>query len=88
MTLFASVTSERCNEKECYKITKRHYTENMTFDWQKYWNEYIYIEKNTGLVVRYQTTLGGNLTDYKYSFGTITDKTIAEPEVTEIEENE
>lgn len=86
MVLFASITTEKCNEKDCYKITKRYYESDSKYNFK----EYIYIEKKTGLVIRSQTTASREITDYNYSFGSITDKTLQEPDISEytvIDEN-
>lgn len=78
MVLFSSVTTESCNGKDCYKITKRNSLD-------KNFEEYIYIEKETGLAVRIFSSFQNRITDYKYLFGSVTDNTLKEPDISECE---
>ena len=83
MVATSSVKSEVCNEKECYKITRVDFSNRVLN--KEYNKEYIYIEKSTGLVIRYEANWSNSITNYKYSFGTIMDKTLKEPDLSEYE---
>lgn len=83
MVATSLVTTEIYNQKECYKITKIDFSNKvLNKDYNK---EYIYIEKSTGLVIRYEANWSNSITNYKYSFGTIMDKTLKEPDLSEYE---
>ncbi len=69
------ISSERCNGKDCYVI-------------DNYKGVRVWIEKETGLMVRAMNGISHNnnnqefntVTDYTYSFGTVTDSDVSDPE--------
>lgn len=82
------ISSKNCNEKLCYAIE--------TIIPPKY-SDITYIEKDTGLVVRKSGITGtvdsdeittDNVEDYIYSFDTVTDSDIIEPNIDEYEIHE
>ena len=83
MPLFSSITSEKCNGKDCYRIVL--YTFNNS-DGSIY-----YIEKETGLLLRSigVSTMYADvddeqydmITDYQYEFDVVTDEDFIEPDV-------
>lgn len=93
MSMTSFIKTEKCNEKECYKIT------NLQSPTILYAEEdfAIYIDKETGLVERMTNgsikDSNGNVskivTQYKYQFNSVTDKDLIEPDVREytIKEN-
>jgi len=87
MSLVSSVKSEEYNGKECYRISNFYssdilYSENEST---------AYIDKETGLVVKMTngtfTDSNGNstkiVTEYEYSFNTVTDSDLIEPDISQ-----
>lgn len=89
------ITSEKCNGIECYKLQTSDiiyngaYTNAHTID---------YVEKSTGLIIRTindenvilnNDNSSGQVQDYRYEFGTVTDEEFKEPDITEykVQEN-
>ena len=80
-SIFSSITTERCNDKNCYQIL--HFGGAIS-----------YIDKETGLVIR---TIGegtvstdngemvDTITDYQYKFDVVTDDDFIEPDISEYE---
>ena len=69
------ISSEMCNGKDCYVI-------------DNYKGIRVWLEKETGLVIRAMTEISHNdnqefnsVRDYTYSFDTVTDADVSEPEV-------
>ena len=86
--IFSShISSVKCNDKDCYKI-ENFKTSNTVFPEQGFC---VYIDKETGLVVRVEEGTRNNETggfytqvsDYKYEFNTVTDEDFKEPDISE-----
>lgn len=84
VSLISSISSEKCNNKDCYKVTQRFYGTNEC--------EFIYyIDKETGLPVRniFQTYINGfdgdGIIEYQYDIGHVTDEIFEEPDLSEYE---
>ena len=79
MSMDYKITTGDVNGKECYVFSRKYVKPETKID--------IYIEKDTGLVLQsaqIEPTKGDiDLTQYEYSFGTVTDEDIQEPDVTE-----
>lgn len=84
MSIFSSITSEKCNEKDCYKVV---ITEGAIY----------YIDKETGLTLRTigEARAGKNaeelydvITDYQYKFDVVTDDDFIEPDISEYDKVE
>ena len=79
MSMDYKITTGDVNGKECYVFSRKYVKPKTKID--------IYIEKDTGLVLQsaqIEPTKGDiDLTQYEYSFGTVTDEDIQEPDVTE-----
>lgn len=81
------ISSVKCNDKECYKI-ENFRTSDLLFPEQ---GICVYIDKETGLIVRIEEGTRSNengefytqVTDYKYEFNTVTDEDLKEPDVSE-----
>lgn len=91
-SLTANISSEYCNGKECYKISNIKFSTEVTSSDDN--NSIIYIEKSTGLPVRYisgkklenknETNI---IEDYSYEFNTVTDEILKEPNISEYKIN-
>lgn len=84
LPLFSSIQSEKCDEKECYKITVNALGDN--------YDTVFYIEKETGLTIRIlgHTTdtdniKHDNVTNLQYKFDVLTDEHFIEPDLSEYE---
>ena len=86
--IFSShISSVKCNDKDCYKIDN-FITSELAFPEQGF---FVYIDKETGLVVRVEEGTRNNETggfytqvsDYKYEFNTVTDEDLKEPDISE-----
>ena len=79
MSMDYKITTGDVNGRECYVFSRTYAKPETKID--------IYIEKDTGLVLQsaqIEPTKGDiDLTQYEYSFGTVTDEDIQEPDVTE-----
>lgn len=83
LSIFSDITEEYCNGKDCYKITNiPQFMDSKSND------ETVYIEKDTGLIVRIikENNLNSNfdidyVTDFFYEFNTVTDEQIVEPNI-------
>lgn len=82
----SSILNEKCNNKECYRITSKEiFTDEYSVDM------IYYIEKETGLPVRYisETTIndytGDGIIEYQYDIGHVTDEIFEEPDLSEYE---
>ena len=79
MSMDYKITTSDVNGRECYVFSRTYAKPETKID--------IYIEKDTGLVLQsaqIEPTKGDiDLTQYEYSFGTVTDEDIQEPDVTE-----
>jgi len=89
IALTSNISTEKCNGKECYKIDSSALINQSEFTRYK---ETKYFEKETGLPIRFIDTENINLSkdeevgqiyDYKYEFGTVTDEEFNEPDITE-----
>lgn len=77
--LLSNITSEECNEKDCYRIVIGEIV--------------YYIEKETGLTIRCIGGKAGNqdgesykmLSDYQYEFDVVTDEDFIQPDISEYE---
>ena len=71
------ITTDNCNNKECYRIEKSAY------------NSIEYIDKETGLLLRAISNpaknTAGQILDYKYEFNKVTDEDFIEPDLSEYE---
>ena len=86
MPLFSSITSEKCNGKDCYRIVIYSLNTN---------NESIYyIDKETGLTIREIGVSGvidsdgqqyDLVTDFQYKFDVVTEEDFIEPDINEYE---
>ena len=77
MSMYYKITTSDVNGKECYVFSRTYAKTKMD----------IYIEKDTGLVLQ-SAQIGSTegdiaLTQYEYSFGTVTDEDMQEPDATE-----
>lgn len=78
-SLFSNITTEECNEKNCYRIVSSGYV--------------IYIDKETGLTIRVIGNCIINtdgqtfkiISDYQYEFNTVTEDDFIEPDISEYE---
>lgn len=86
--IFSShISSVKCNDKDCYKIDN-FITSKLAFPEQGFC---VYIDKETGLVVRVEEGTRSNETggfytqvsDYKYEFNTVTDEDLKEPDISQ-----
>lgn len=85
-TLLGSITSHiktvSCNGKQCYFITNY-----LTANWLNSNNDGVYIDKETGLMVR--ETISGDtkdtIADFTHEFNTISDDIFVEPDINEYE---
>lgn len=87
MPLFSTISSEKCNGKDCYRIVLYSFGDN---DGTIY-----YIEKETGLLLRsigvgtmYAKADGEQydiITDYQYEFDVVTENDFIEPDISEYE---
>lgn len=87
MPLFSSITSEKCNGKDCYRIVLYSFGDS---DGSIY-----YIEKETGLLLRSigVSTMFADvdserydmITDYQYKFDVVTENDFIEPDINEYE---
>lgn len=95
IALSSNITTEKCNGIECYKIDSSASVNQGEFTRYK---QTKYIDKETGLPVRLIDTENidlstdkevGQIHDYKYEFGTVTDEEFKEPDITEykVQEN-
>ena len=83
LSIFSDITEEYCNGKDCYKITNiPQFMDSKSND------ETVYIEKDTGLIVRIikENNLNSNfdidyVTDFFYEFNTVTDEQMVEPDI-------
>ena len=85
MPIFSTISSEKCNGKDCYRIVIYSFGDN---DGTIY-----YIEKETGLLLRsigvssmYAKVDGENydmITDYQYEFNVVTEEDFIEPDIME-----
>lgn len=81
------ISSVKCNDKDCYKI-ENFKTENIVFPEQGFC---VYIDKETGLIVRVEEGTRDNETggfytqvsDYKYEFNTVTEDDLKEPDISQ-----
>ena len=87
MSMDYKITTSDVNGKDCYVFSRTYAKPGTKID--------IYIEKDTGLVLQSaqigQTEGDIALTQYEYSFGTVTDEDMQEPDVTEftlVEDNQ
>ena len=83
LSIFSDITEEYCNGKECYKITNLPQFLDLKSN-----DETVYIEKDSGLIVRIikDNNPDSNInidyiTDFFYEFDTVTDNEIAEPDI-------
>lgn len=82
-----NISSVKCNDKDCYKIDNFK-TSELLFPEQ---GLCVYIDKETGLLVRVEqgdrnNATGGiftSVTDYQYEFDTVTDEDLKEPDIKE-----
>lgn len=79
--LISTITSEKLNEKDCYKI-EMHFLNSDSGDTY-------YIDKETGLMIR-KTYIVNNMqnnriSDIQYEFNTVTDEDFAEPDISDYE---
>ena len=80
--LFSSITSEECNEKNCYRVVS--------------FGSVYYIDKETGLTIRIVGGRTVNddgqiykmVSDYQYEFDMVTDENFIEPDISKYEINE
>ena len=84
LPLFSSIQSDKCDERECYKITVNSLGDN--------YDTVYYIEKETGLTIRIlgHTTdthniKHDNITNLEYKFDMVTDEDFIEPDLSEYE---
>lgn len=85
MPIFSTISSEKCNGKDCYRIVLYSFGDN---DGTIY-----YIEKETGLLLRsigvssmYAKVDGEQydmITDYQYEFDVVTEEDFIEPDISE-----
>lgn len=85
MPIFSTISSEKCNGKDCYRIVLYSFGDN---DGTIY-----YIEKETGLLLRsigvssmYAKVDGEKydmITDYQYEFNVVTEEDFIEPDISE-----
>ena len=85
MPIFSTISSEKCNGKDCYRIVLYSFGDN---DGTIY-----YIEKETGLLLRsigvssmYAKVDGEKydmITDYQYEFNAVTEEDFIEPDISE-----
>ena len=85
MPIFSTISSEKCNGKDCYRIVLYSFGDN---DGTIY-----YIEKETGLLLRsigvssmYANVDGEKydmITDYQYEFDVVTEEAFIEPDISE-----
>ena len=83
----SNISTVKCNDKDCYKIDN-FITSEVLFPEQ---GMCVYIDKETGLIVRLEEGVRNNETggfytqvsDYKYEFNTVTDEDLKEPNISE-----
>lgn len=79
LPLVSTITSEKCNGKDCYKIEIFNTS------------DIYYIDKETGLTIRISTSNTINniqndmISDIQYEFNTVTDEDFIEPDISEYE---
>ena len=79
--LFSTITSEKCNQKDCYRVSIPSSKGGSSTIY--------YVEKETGLVIRIiagrSVDVDGKrydcVTDFKYEFDTVTDEDFIEPDI-------
>lgn len=90
--LFTSnITSVKCNDKDCYKIDGIISPDYLYDAISPNSTLCIYLEKETGLPVRIENGIAytnendkvSSITDYFYEFDKVTDKDLAEPDISE-----
>lgn len=84
LPLFSSIESDKCDERDCYKITVNAFGDN--------YDTVYYIEKKTGLTIRILGHTTGtdslkhdNITNLQYKFDVVTDEDFIEPDLSEYE---
>lgn len=84
LPLFSSIESDKCNGRDCYRITVAWFNDN--------YDNICYVEKETGLLIRMLTHTTGPdnikydaITNLEYKFDVVTDEDFIEPDISEYE---
>ena len=85
MSIKSKIETIELDGKECYMISNIFENEESKLRW--------YVDKDTGLLLKlvqrglvqeqYQSTYQATVIEYEYSFGTVTDEDMKEPDETE-----